>query len=475
MKSKVKAFRVSCCLFLCFFAANYMYAVEFKDSVFKKMNIPCIVVSTIDAEEPVENWIYAPEGYNGQTNDAKYVKGKLTLSLNDSVYYDSGEYLSDVSGMRIKVRGNSSALWAKKSFKVKLTKKADLFFRDDSKYKAKEWILLNCPNLDLNTVAGFKVCEIVGMEWTPECQFVNLIINDDYRGVYVMTEAVEKGKGRIDIADDGFVIEDDAYWWGEELYFKGNMLPDYEGYTFKYPDVEDIDDSLLGQIKDYVCAVEDKLLSYEEVGSFLDMESFAKWLLVHDILGTEDGRGSNRYFYKNSLSDGSLMKIGPVWDLDNIFAIKDDWSQQHSGNYRFYYKYLLEYASFNNEFQNQWEQVKYTLYDEIVLFLDNLKTECGEDLDFSRYQDSQRWKKNKFVSLEEEIAKVDAWMKERIVWIDENINVSTCVEYVRVEESGQNSGIWLLDGRKLDENISVPAGLYIIDGKKCLITGGRSF
>jgi Fe-S cluster biogenesis protein NfuA len=155
---------------------------------------------------------------------------------------------------------------------------------------------------------------------------------------------------------------------------------------------------------------------------------------VHDILGTEDGRGSNRYFYKNSLSDGSLMKIGPVWDLDNIFAIKDDWSQQHSGNYRFYYKYLLEYASFKNEFQNQWTQVKYTLYDDIVSFLDNLKTECGEDLDFSRYQDSQRWKKSTFVSLEEEIAKVDAWMKERVVWIDENINVSTCVEYVRFEE-----------------------------------------
>jgi hypothetical protein len=169
------------------------------------------------------------------------------------------------------------------------------------------------------------------------------------------------------------------------------------------------------------------------------------------------------------------MKIGPVWDLDNIFAIKDDWSQQHSGNYRLYYKYLLEYASFNNEFQNQWEQVKYTLYDDVVSFLDNLKAEFGEDLELSRYLDSQRWKKSTFVSLEEEIAKVDAWMKERVVWIDENINVSTCVEYVRFEESGQNSGIWLLDGRKLDENISVPAGLYIIDGKKCLITGGRSF
>lgn len=466
-------FRVFSYLLLCFFVTDFTYAVEFKDSVLKMMNIPCIVVSTIDAEEPEEEWIYAPEGYTGKTIDAEYVNGKVTFLLNDSVYYDSGEYLPGASGMRIKVRGNSSALWAKKSFKIKLTKKADLFFRGDSKYKSKEWILLNCPKLDLNTLVGFKVSEILGMEWTPECRFVNLVINDDYRGVYVMTEAVEKDKGRINISDDGFVIEDDAYWWAEELYFKGNMLPDYEGYTFKYPDVEDISDSLLEQIKDYVFAVEDRLLSHEDVGNYLDIESFAKWLLVHDILGTEDGRGSNRYFYKNSLSDGSLLKIGPVWDFDNIFAIKDDWSQQHSGNYRFYYKYLLEYASFNNEFQNQWEQVRYTLYDDVMSFLHNLKAECGEDLDISRYFDSQRWKKSTFESLEEEIDKVDAWMRERIVWIEENIKLPVCVEHVSVDESEQNRGVWLLDGRKLNGKMPIPAGLYIIDGKKLLITGGR--
>lgn len=123
--------------------------------------------------------------------------------------------------------------------------------------------------------------------------------------------------------------------------------------------------------------------------------------------------------------------------------------------------------------KNQWEQVRYTLYDDVMSFLHNLKAECGEDLDISRYFDSQRWKNSTFESLEEEIEKVDAWMRERIVWIEENIKLPVCVEHVSVDESEQNKGVWLLDGRKLNGNMPIPAGLYIIDGKKLLITGGR--
>ncbi len=460
------------CLFLFIFTATYVFSFEYSDSILKKLNIPCIVVYTVDAEEPKEQWVYAPEGYSGKTVDAEYVCGKMTFFLNDSLYYDSGEYIPGASGMRVKVRGNTSALWNKKSYKIKLSKKCDLFFRNESKYKSKDWILLNCPKLDLNTLVGFKVSELIGMEWTPECRFVNLILNDDYKGVYVLTEAVEKDKGRLNISDDGFIIEDDAYWWSEDLYFKGNLLPDNEGYTFKYPESDEIGESTLEKIKDYIFSVENKLLLHEDVSNYLDMESFAKWLLIHDILGTEDGRGSNRYFYKKSLGDGSLLKIGPVWDFDDIFADNNSWSQQHGGNYRFYYKFLLEYPSFNEEFQNQWNRIRDSLYDDIISFLDELYSVYGEELENCRLLDSQRWKKSTFRSLDEEISIVDTWMKERVLWIDEQLGFEVAVENVRYSDSEHKNGVWLLDGRKMDEEKPLPAGLYIIDGRKRLIRSG---
>lgn len=176
------------------------------------MNVPCLVVSTIDEKEPTAEWAYAPEGYSGRTlTGNEYVRGRMAFFVNDSVWYDSGEYLAGASGVRIKLRGNTSALWNKKSYKIKLSKKNDLFFRDDKKYKSKDWILLNCPKIDLNTIVGFKISELLGMEWTPKSQFVNLIVNGDYKGLYVLVEAIDKDAGRINISNNGFILEDDPY------------------------------------------------------------------------------------------------------------------------------------------------------------------------------------------------------------------------------------------------------------------------
>lgn len=458
-------------LFTILFLAISGYATETADSVYSKMNIPCIIISTIDNEEPTAEWIYAPEGYSGKTlANNNYVNGKMIIKMQDCVYYDSKEFVSDESGMRIKLRGNSSALWKKKSYKIKLSKKSDLFFRDDNKYKSKEWLLLNCPKIDLNTLVGFKVSELLEMEWTPKCRFVNLIINNDYRGLYVLIESVEKDRGRLDISDNGFIIEDNAYWWSEEVYFKGIMLPDNEGYTLKYPDPEKVSKATINRIWDYILEVENKLIAYEDISKYIDIESFARWLLVHDILGTEDGRGSNRFFYRESMdaNSSSLLKIGPVWDFDDIFKRIDNWSQQHSGNYRFYYKYLLKYDSFNDTFYNLWYKIKDTLYKDIEYFLDNMYTEYGEELEYCRVQDSKRWNRRNYNSLEEEIDLVKEWFADRIAWI--NSTLPNSIENIHEsQEQNTNNDIWLLDGRKVKSEDILSPGIYIINGQKKLI------
>lgn len=434
------------------------------------MNVPCLVVSTIDEEEPTAEWAYAPEGYSGRTlTGNEYVRGRMAFFVNDSVWYDSGEYLAGASGVRIKLRGNTSALWNKKSYKIKLSKKNDLFFRDDKKYKSKDWILLNCPKIDLNTIVGFKISELLGMEWTPKSQFVNLIVNGDYKGLYVLVEAIDKDAGRINISNNGFILEDDPYWWNEDYYFKGGLLPDYQGYTLKYPEFEDVGEVTLNKIKDYILEVETCLSNKGDISKYIDVESFAKWLLVHDILGTEDGRGSNRYFYKESLdaASSSLLKIGPPWDFDDILKRKNNWSQQHSGNYRFYYKYLLDNDSFNDEFVNQWNRVKETLYDDLTSFFDDLCSVYGEDLEKSRRFDSERYNRNNLNSLETEIELVESWIREQILWIDEQLSNYIVID--NVYEKDSLDAVFLLDGRKVDSSIELPPGLYIINGKKVFL------
>lgn len=206
-----------------------------------KLGLPVLSITTIDAKEPTCDYAFAPEGAWGITtvNQTK-VKGRCLLVSHTDTLFDSGEYLKDKSGMTLRIRGNTSAYYsAKKPFKLKLEKKNDLLARGDSSYYDKNWVLLSTGDC-LYTLFGNKVNELVGMPWTPAAIFVNLIINDDYRGLYMLIEQVRRNADcRLNVdKQTGYVIERDAYWWNEDVYFNTDLYN--KEFTFKYPDPEDI-------------------------------------------------------------------------------------------------------------------------------------------------------------------------------------------------------------------------------------------
>ena len=75
----------------------------------------------------------------------------------------------------------------------------------------------------LNTLVGLKVNELIEMQWTPQYCFVNLMINGDYRGIYILTESVKRDIDcRLNVDKTGYIIEYDAYWWNEDVYFESS-------------------------------------------------------------------------------------------------------------------------------------------------------------------------------------------------------------------------------------------------------------
>ena len=400
----------------------------------------------------------------------------MVMTLSDSTVYDSGEYMPGSSGIRIKQRGNISATWSKKPYKLKLSKKYDLFQRNDEKYRSKDYVLINCPKIDLNTLVGFKVSELLGMEWTPKIQYVNVVLNGDYKGLYILCESVEKSKGRCNVSENGFIIEDDAYWWNEDVYFKGELLPYYMGYTFKYPDSDDVTDDYLANLTNYIIEVEDRLSKHLDISEFIDLKTFALWLLGHDILGSEDATGSNKYIYKYDFIPGnvtsSLLKMGPMWDFDDIYRRDGNWSQQHNGNYRFYFRYLLDYQEFVDEYVASWNEVKNTIYDDLMEYLYAFGQDYGETLDLCRKLDSERWKRDYYNLIADDIKIVDEWMSARLVWIEKQLGLQTGV-YDATEEHCI-SHIYTLDGRRIISDayvnsLNLPSGIYIKNGQKMIV------
>ena len=373
---------------------SYAQVANISKSDLLDVGLPVVEIETVDGELPKCDVISGlPYGINvNSIGNAKKVPGRLTISNKDDVLYDSGDYEDGKSGMTFKIRGNTSGLSPKKPYKIKLQKKADLLLRGDEKYENKDWVLIFDKNY--YSKLGLKVNELMGLQWTPQYMYVNVMINGKYQGLYMLLESVKRDqKSRINVSKDGYIFEYDMYWWKEPLYVQiPTYLPWKMYYTFQYPDAEDIKEKQLAYFKEMITAVEASIQDGTYL-DYIDLKSFASWILAHDILGTADGSGSNILLTKYDNTDDSKVMMANLWDFDSILQMANDWSAVHT---MFYFKYLFDNNpndTFKRAYRKRWEEVSPTIFDDLNSFIDEFsQSEEVEALNISAEMDQELWK-----------------------------------------------------------------------------------
>lgn len=337
----------------------------------KDVPFPRVEVTTENFIWPSCDFVGSPEGcWGAGITNAFYEQCIVTVyNENNEAVYSSSETAAagqEYLGAKMKIRGNTSARYASHSrypYKIKLDKSADLLYSligrpsDGKSYADKDWLLLNYGSNGFR-ICGDAVADAVGTEWSPDYCYVSLYVNGEYRGLYVLSEAVEEGNGsgeeqwRVEVDNDGFVFECDAYWWNEDVYFRTPLTANTPMYfTFKYPDSDKLseDSPELIYLRDYMTRFEEALMrdddSYLE---YIDLDTFVRWLLVSDYLSINDGGGCNLFLYKKDSTDQTKIAMGPNWDFDSymggvssLSVIRMSWDGAP-----FYYQYLIKKESF---------------------------------------------------------------------------------------------------------------------------------
>ncbi|MGM9816805.1 MAG: CotH kinase family protein [Lepagella sp.] len=335
------------------------------------MDMPLVEFTLKRGEFPNFNIVFAPEGCVGVSIiNNEYVEGRLVVSRMNDTIYDSGNYVSKASGIRLKVRGNTSnhagggRKASKPGYKIKLSKKGKLIDYDEVG-KSKDWVL-KAVSL-YNPGFAYEIGQLIAMGWQPKYQMVNVVVNNAYFGVYYLIEAVTGDSDRLDIEDSGYVIENDPYWWKpDEVYFQSKHIHPSMGWTFKEPDTDDFGDMTMINIQWAIAVLENALMTNDDVSKYLDLRSFASWLLVQDLIGIPDPAGCNMLVVKDDfdIDDpfATKIKMGPLWDLDSAPLTNDnDFARIHYTRI-FYYPYLLAREDFYNEYKNIWNEHLPTLY-----------------------------------------------------------------------------------------------------------------
>ncbi|ORX77338.1 L domain-like protein [Anaeromyces robustus] len=291
-------------------------------------------------------------------------------SKEDSKIWDTDSEISIISPEKeewsfttkktsVRLRGNTTRFEQKKPFNIKLDKKQSILGMPESK----RWVLIANyfdSSYLRNELANY-LSECLDL-YHVNGQFVNLVLNGQYNGLYWLAESIKVDKNRINI-DDGkkgmtddedkdYLIEIDTNY-DEPIKFISNIrrLPymikndDYmiddetkelttggkarlERFKNRinnlekllYPDFEDVED--IGVIEDITeldnikrintnkCSVPDE--SYNKI---IDIDTFAKLWVVNEIMSNLDFRNPRSVFFTYEMKTNKF-KAGPVWDYD---------------------------------------------------------------------------------------------------------------------------------------------------------------
>ena len=278
-----------------------------------------------DPDAPANTSAVLPIMYVNTENGApmlskdEYVVG--TLSVVGGMQDSSSSSSSSIQDqpMKIKGRGNSTWQYPKKPYKIKFDSKIPMF----GEAPDKEWVLL-ANYLDkslLRNDLAFYMGGISNLEYTSCSHFVQLYLNGEYCGVYQLSEQLKIAKSRVNVGDDGFLLEIDAKAESEDITFN---VPHIEmPINIKEPDVE-VGDASYNYITEYLRQVDEVLFSENFTDSangytrYLDVETFVDWYLINEITKNADA-----IFYTSCymhLARNGKLKMGPLWDFDLAFG-----------------------------------------------------------------------------------------------------------------------------------------------------------
>ena len=339
------------------------------------------------------------------------------------IMLNHGKKIADSRG-KIRVRGNTTITGIYKPYKLKLDNAADLL-ELGSEHAEKEWALLNIGD-NINTYFVTELANLCNVEWQPQIRYVNLVINNDWIGCYILSETVKRGSNRVNISKSGYIFEMNPYFWRPGTkFFRTSNTDRHFGFTFKYPTGKALSNEKMNQLKIYLQKIENDLKS-ENVAynDYLDAESFATWALVHDLSGNVDGAGSNVFFYKYDFNlenpNSSKIKMGPLWDFNNSFRVENNWSNSH---YAVYLDQLFKIESFQQIYKDKFYSVKDRIIPALTENFNKINKNHWKAFQESWDLHSERWR-FPYKKLEDDIQFRLKFLENQINWLDKKLQAN---------------------------------------------------
>ena len=367
------------------------------------------------------------------------------------------------SAVAVEVRGNTSRkLFPKKSYTFELRhsdgreRKASLLGMPAHS----DWLLVACyaDKTCVRDALAHALARDLG-RYAPRTRFVELFIDGEYRGLYLLMERLGRGRGRLDLprpaADEdagdisgGYIVRREGRGKGHG---DGWKTRDGIKWMYYYPRHSKMTDAQKSYLKRAMERLEASLrppaagaARPEDYRRVIDVPSFVDFALMQELTSNVDGYWKSLYLHKQPDSRGGRFHAGPAWDFDIAFGnanFNEGWRTDvwaHEAN-RFemvnevfvppFWQRLWNDPAFARAAARRWRALRRGPlgWRRLSRQLDRLSTETAA----ARGRDQARWPTvgqdrwpNWYIgsNAAEELAWLRNWLEARLAWLDRNLD-----------------------------------------------------
>ena len=338
----------------------------------------------------------------------------------------------------------------------------------------------------LRNMLIYELSNAIG-QYAVKTALVELNVNNTFLGTYVFMEKIKRDGDRLDLepmdqsvksGDEltgGYILKidktsgdtEDSDWGGDARYSEflsfrsiyspneqviGNLpFGDKQGFEtyflYQYPRPENINSEQKDYIKNYIRSFEDALVAEDFSGStrayeeYIDVNSFVDFFILNELSANPDAYRLSTYMHKNR---NGKLKMGPIWDFNIAFGNDGrsstfEWIYQYNNRFgndlwlvHFWYPKLMRDPQFRAAIKTRWNQLKnnqistQTINTKIDNWVTYLSDNGAIDRNFDQWDViGEEVAFNSFVgnSYQEEVDYVKDWIRQRIDWVNSQIQV----------------------------------------------------